>query len=270
MFSVLFQTSLLALFLFFAYESPAIASTSNKVSVSADYLFFKHENYNVKDETLNSEKGWIPGLQVAYKSISKNLEGIALLEKYTGDVSFDGIATNGPFSSKTNEDLTRFSYRLNAEQSRSDYNFYTLLSFHNLRRNILSTASISGREYQYQWLSLEGGVTVDLYSTRKNVISAEFGLSRTLFSKLQIDLSKNNLGKPVLRLGDKFGGSASLTYKHMFNRYNGVNLLLQIKYWQFGKSESKSITNDSTTEMITEPQSQSLSTALGIGYFYKF
>ena len=240
------------------------------IQVSGDYLLVEHTNKDLNGEELNSEKGWLPGVQVAISHKSKRMIGTFSAEKYSGNASFEGQASNGAFVSDTFHDLTRLTYRLDSNQPWQTYQFYGAYSFNNWHRNVESRGNVSGINRQYQWSTMEAGVRLGLYASRKTVANADIGVSRSFFSKMLINLREHNLGKPLLRLKDKFGFAATLGVKHMFNRKHGVNLCVKARYWQFGVSDIRAVENEIEKVEVREPESKTLNTAVSASYLYIF
>jgi len=115
-------------FLLFYLSSYSICiAASTEAIISTKYLLIEHANYNIYGDRLNKEQGRIPGLQLAVSSTSKRLEGIASVDIYSGNVPYDGKATNGDFSSTTSIKLNRFSYRLMKSDLIVTPNFTALL-----------------------------------------------------------------------------------------------------------------------------------------------
>ena len=248
----------------------AIAASSTQLSAGMDYLFLKHENYDENSFVLNTESGWIPGVQLTMSTMSSRWQGQATLEAYKGEISYQEQMSDKVSNSVVQQDLTRLSYRLEKFNSQKAYRFYGLILFQSWDRNSQSNADIIGRNNKYRWVTLEGGFHYDLYKTKHHELNIEFGASRTLFSKALMDKTNEGLGKPLVSLNDKFGFSQKFSYRYILNRKSGIELLMQTRYWQFSSSDVKRVTIGNTTTDVSEPESQSLSFSLGATYFYQF
>jgi len=266
-FSVLLLLFLTNITVFASTFSP---SKNTQISASAEYMYLKHENYDEDGFVVNSEDGFIPGFGISLISTSRKMIGGFSLEMYSGSTDFTAELSDGFFESRTTQRLSCFSYHLKTNMWRRLFQFYGVASFNDWQRDIAAKGVILNLERRYQWWSLEVGTQLNIDVTRDDTLSAEIGVSRTVFSEMQMDLSQSNLGKPLFKLQDKFGLSVKLSFKHMFNKKHGGNLFANAKYWQFGPSNTRTINNNIDTITIKESESQSLATAFGATYFYLF
>jgi len=250
----------------FAHASPP----RSQVSASVDYLFLKHVNYNIDGYTLNIDKGWLPGVQLAYSNTSGRLKSTFAFAKYRGDVNYDGQISSTLYSSTTTEDLSLISYRLDKNRPGKLFQFFGMASFQRWNRNILSP-NASPQNRQYQWLSVEGGLRLNLHLSRSNQIYANVGISRTFFSRVLLDLTDIDKGKPLLDLSNEFGASVNLIYQHNFTRHHRIQFFSKTNYWRFGRSNTRTIeNNDGSVDLFTEPRSETLTNAIGFSYLYRF
>jgi hypothetical protein len=92
----------------------------------------------------------------------------------------------------------------------------------------------------------------------------------TFNGTIMIDLTEAGYGSHTLDLGDDFGFSGELNYRYRQTRHSSLQLGLQVKTWDFGRSNSKTITNGSNIISITEPDSTSVQTTLSASYIHHF
>ena len=86
----------------------------------------------------------------------------------------------------------------------------------------------------------------------------------------EIDLTEAGYGRHTLDLGDDFGFSGELNYRYRQARHSSLQLGLQVKTWDFGRSNSKTITNGSNISSITEPDSTAVQTTFSASYIHHF
>jgi len=85
-----------------------------------------------------------------------------------------------------------------------------------------------------------------------------------------VDLEAYGYGQPVLNLGVGSGMSTALKYQHQMPNRDCIGLSLEYRYWTFGRSNSKTISNGFDTITITEPRSVTKQTILSIIYSHYF
>ena len=264
-----FAFAVLSIFILVVSKTAYSASLS-QVSASANYLFLKHANYNANGITTNAEKGWLPGVQFSISNRKKYLKGTFTIEAFIGDAEFDQELADGMLHSQTREQLNRFSYRLDYNQPRKFYQFYAMGTFNNWKRDTRTQDSISVPGRQYQWWRLDAGVQIEMYDSPRNTLQADFAISHDLLSEMLLDLTQENLGKPLLKLDNKVGGSINIVFKHRFSRDHSGEFFAKTNYWQFGSSNTRKISNSTQTYIVKEGESQSLTSSIGAAYVYHF
>ena len=85
-----------------------------------------------------------------------------------------------------------------------------------------------------------------------------------------IDLTDAGFGSPVLDLGNSIGFSGELKYEFKQASNSSLQFGVQFKTWEFGRSNSKTISNGSDIITITEPDSTTVQTTLSASYIHHF
>ena len=81
-----------------------------------------------------------------------------------------------------------------------------------------------------------------------------------------IDLSDAGFGENTLDLGNGYGFSAELKYEIRASDRGKVQLGIQATTWDFGRSNTKTISNGSGVITITEPDSTTTQAIFYAGY----
>ena len=249
--------------------SQPLANTT--IEASARLLNFNYEEFDgLTGQSANKETGVIPGLSIAVSKILNNYTNTIGVEVYSGQVDYDGYTQSDvPHSTVTDEKLYQLFYQLNWSLTTSS-SIYGKVAWQQWDRDILPANNVSGLFEQYQWWAFEAGLLATLLENDINKWQFEFGASKISNGTIKIDLDRFGYGQPVLNLGDGYGLSAALKFLHNLSNRDQVQLSLQHRYWTFGESNSETISNGSTTIIITEPRSVSNHTILSINYRYYF
>lgn len=257
------------LIIFFFLTTPLLAETA--VNASIKLLNFNYEEFDPSGASFNKETGNIPGFSIAASNKLDNFINTVSFEAYDGRVDYDGQTQSGaPHKTNTEETLNRLFYKLNWSPESNSSSVYGKIAWQQWDRNILPANNISGLFEQYQWWAFEIGLLATLFENNTNKWQFELGISKIDNGTIEIDLSKQGYGQPTLELGDGQGLAAALIYQHILTDNNKIGLSLQHQHWTFGRSNTQSISNGSTTIDITEPRSVSRHSILSVNYSYYF
>ena len=248
---------------------PLFADTT--VDLSARLLNFNYEEFDQSGQSLNKESGIIPGLSISASKTLNNYTNTIGVEIYSGQVDYDGHTQAGaPHKTITDEQLYQPFYRLNWSPKNNNSSIYGKVAWQQWDRNIFSRNNISGLFEQYQWWVFEAGLLATLSENNINKWQLAFSVSKISNGTIKIDLDTQGFGQPELNLGDGLGVSGALLFAHNLTNKNSVELSLEHRYWRFGRSNSKTISNGLNTFIITEPRSVSNHTIVSINYKYYF
>ena len=87
---------------------------------------------------------------------------------------------------------------------------------------------------------------------------------------MMVDLTDAGYGSPKLDLGNGVGFSGELKYTIIRAKNSSFQFGAQFKTWEFGRSNSKTISNGINTITITEPDSTTMQTILSASYIHRF
>ncbi len=247
---------------------PLIADTT--ISASAKLLHFNYEEFDLSGQSLNKETGFIPGLSITASKTLNNYTNTIGVEIYNGQVDYDGQNQLGTaHTTITHEQIYKPFYRLNWSLT-DNSSIYGKVAWQRWDRDIFPANNISGLFERYQWWVFEAGVVTTVFENDINKWQLAFGASKISHGTIQIDLDTQGFGQPELNLGNGSGASGALLFIHNLTNRDNVELSLEHRYWTFGRSNSKTISNGLNTITITEPRSVSNHTIVSINYRYHF
>ena len=256
-------------FICFFPALPLLAET--KIDASAKLLNFNYEEFDQSGQSLDKETGIIPGLSITASKTLNNYTNTIGFEAYNGQVDYDGHTQSGtPHTTITDEKLYQLFYKLNWSPADNNSSIYGRVAWQQWDRNILPANNISGLFEQYQWWTFEAGLLATIFENDINKLQLEFGVSKISNGTIKIDLDAQGFGQPELNLGNGSGISAALIFMHNLTNRDNFGLSLEHRYWTFGRSNSKTISNGLDTITITEPRSVSNHTIVSIIYRHYF
>ena len=238
--------------------------------VAAELMRFAYEETDILGKTLNQETGFIPGLTLAAATGNPRINNTFEISAYDGQVDYDGQTQSGQAHDTTTEEtIYRILYRLSWSPSSSDNALYGKAYWQQWNRDIQPTNGVQGLFERYQWWSLEAGVQVPLATSPGQNLSLELGMLTTFNGTIMIDISDSGYGIHTLDLGNDYGLSGELRYE-IRQSNSSLQLGLQLKTWDFGRSNSKTISNDTNTVTITEPDSTTFQAIFSASYIHHF
>ena len=241
------------------------------IRLAAELMYFDYEETDVSGSSLNQETGFIPGLTVAASQPYRSIHNTVEFSLYGGDVDYDGETQAGqPHQTTTEETIYRLLYRLSWSPEDSEGAFYGKAYWQQWDRNIQPNDGVSGLFERYQWWTVEAGVQVSFIKDEKHSLLLELGMLTTLNGTIMVDLTNSGYGSPRLDLGNGVGFTGELKYAFMQAKNSSFQFGAQLKTWEFGRSNSKTISNGTSTITITEPDSTTLQTTLSASYIHHF
>jgi len=264
--SITFSLMLLVILGYLSSTTASAAPSKNRFSSSLMYSYFKHTN----EEYNTSESGWLPGINLNLSHKNGNMRGIIAADLYIGDAEF--IVKNGSSSNittATDEKFVQFSYRLENNKPSSFYQFYGVASLQRWNRDINSNNTVTGISRKYEWWTIEAGMQLNIMRSTPNLFHVNLGITRSLFNEIQIDLRKQNLGKPLFKPSEDFGVTTSINFVHRFRRNKGIRISADARYWRFSEA-TRSVDFQGQKTVITESASESLLITTKLSYFFHF
>ena len=187
-----------------------------------------------------------------------------------GDVNYDGQLQSGaPYDTHTQETLYAAGYEYTLQTSLDGIYAIAGLGLFRWERNILPTNGVSGVGSIYQWQQLHAGLR---YKTALFDLPVTFDASllKTIEGTVDINLRDFGFNSPRLDLGDEYGYQLSLKQDSKLSDDLMMRIYLESSRWEFGRSNSETITNGVVTNTIVEPRSISWHTSIGIRFVYRY
>lgn len=243
----------IALIFFFAQTAQA----ESQFSVSPTLMHFDYTEFSFDGSVLDSETGWIPGIQLLLaQNLSHNLNIEFEASTYAGGVDYAGYTQSGlPHNTRTNEEVIRLGVRLVAPVL-TNTDIYLTTKYHQWDRNILSNNGIAGLFEQYQWWEISAGTRILFFVKDNQKWMADLAILRTINPGIHVDLSSINAGKTDLDLGADTGARLQLMWMISGDKQYtyGINAFYEI--WEFGVSDSKVTRGGSSSFSVFEPSSE--------------
>ena len=249
----------------------SVPATAVELSASAGLLYFDYQEFDTDGSSLNHETGIIPGLSLAAHEKAFGFEHTIALTAWQGRVDYQGQTQAGiPHTTNTDESIYKAHYRFDWQPENSMGGLYGKVSWQNWDRDIRPANGVSGLFERYQWWTLEAGLHADLYQADKHNIFVEFGVLATTNGTVKIDLSNSGYGEPTLDLGDGTGLAVRAGWSRLLNKNNSWSILFDYTRWDFGRSNSQSLSDGINSIIITEPESLSKQASLRFIYQHHF
>jgi len=251
----------------------AVSANSHALDlrVAAELMYFDYEETDIFGSTLNQETGLIPGFTVATSHPYRSIRNTVEFSLFGGAVDYDGRTQAGqPHQTTTEETVYRILYMLSWSPESTEGAFYGKTYWQQWDRDIQPNNGVPGLFERYQWWTAEAGVQVPFIKDEKQNLLLELGMLTTFNGTIMVDLTDSGFGKPVLDLGNGIGFSGELKYVHKQAKNSSFQFGVQLKGWEFGRSNSKTISNGITTITITEPDSTTVQTTLSASYIHHF
>jgi hypothetical protein len=247
------------------------AAFSADMRVAAELMHFDYEETGLSGNKLNQETGYIPGLSIAaswpYRSTSNTVE----FSVYGGPVDYDGSTQAGqPHHTTTEQTILRLLYRLDWSPQDTEGAFYGKAYWQQWDRDIKPNNGVLGLFERYRWWSFEAGVQVPFIKQERRKLLLELGVLATSNGTIMIDLTDSGFGRNTLDLGNGYGFSGELKYEVLHSDNNSLQFGVQLAIWEFGRSNSKTVSNGSNVITITEPDSTTRQTILSASYIHRF
>ena len=241
------------------------------LGIAAEMMYFDYEETDISGNVINQETGFIPGLSLSAAQAFNSVNNTFKISAYDGQVDYDGQTQSGlPHETTTEETIYRMLYKLSWSPASSQSSLYGEAGWQQWDRDIQPTNGVLGLFERYRWWSLEAGIQLPFIKSDSQDLSLQLGMLTTFNGTIMIDLTEAGYGNHTLDLGDDFGFSGELNYRYRQARHSSLQLGLQVRTWDFGKSNSKIITNGLVFKSIYEPDSTTVQTTLSASYIHHF
>jgi len=249
----------------------AVSFAETQLTISPALLHFDYTEFSTTDTTLNTETGWLPGLEADLSyAISPDWSVAINTSYYQGTVDYDGQTQQGvPHTTDTDTNLFRLGARLD-RLIYKDIRLFVGAQSHQWKRDIKDKNNISGIDETYEWYEYSLGLNTDFVITKKDRINLEASYLLVRNATVFVDLSRVDLGTTTLDLGDGTGGRLNLSWLHQYRSDFNLGLGLFFEGWQFGRSNTRQLENGTSIIFVTEPRSETRNTGLKFNIEYMF
>jgi hypothetical protein len=250
-----------------------VSASSHAVDlrIAAELMHFDYKETDLSGNTLNQETGFIPGFTLTAVLPYRRIENSFEFSIYDGQVDYDGRTQNGePHQTSTEQSIYRLLYKLSWSPSSTEAAFYGKTYWQQWDRDIQPSNGVGGLFESYRWWTVEAGAQLPFIKQDKQNLFWELGLLASLNGTIMIDLSDAGFGSPTLDLGNSIGFVSGLKYEFKQNSNSSLQFGVQFKTWEFGRSNSKTISDGNDTFTITEPDSTTIQTSLSASYIHHF
>ena len=253
-------------------ESCYGVDTSNiQLTISPSLLYFDYTEFSTTDQVLNTETGWLPGLDADLSyAITPDWSVAINSSYYQGTVDYDGQTQQG-VPHTTDSDATLF--RLGARLDRiiyKDVRLFVGAQTHQWKRDIKDKNNISGIDETYEWYEYSLGLNTDFIITKKDRIKLEARYLLIRNATVFVDLSRVDLGTTTLDLGDGAGARLNLSWLHQYKSDFNLGLGFFFEGWNFGRSNTRQLENGTSIIFVTEPRSETRNIGLKLNIEYMF
>jgi hypothetical protein len=249
----------------------AVSLAETQLSISPALLHFDYTEFSTTDQTLDTETGWLPGLEASLKYvITSNWSASINTSYYQGKVDYDGQTQQGtPHTTDTETSL----FRLGARADRliyEDIDLFIAAQSHQWERDIQDNNNISGIDETYEWYEYSLGLNTDFVITKKDRIKLEASYLLIRNATVFVDLSRVDLGTTTLDLGDGAGARLNLSWLHQYKSDFNLGLGFFFEGWNFGRSNTRQLENGTSIIFVTEPRSETRNIGLKLNIEYMF
>lgn len=244
---------------------------SSQLSISPSFLYFNYTEFSTTDQKLNTETGWLPGLEIGFVyDLTPDWSLGVNTSYYQGTVDYDGQTQQGtPHTTNTDTELFRLGARL-GRLVYKNIQLFAGVQLYRWDRDINDNNNVSGITEIYEWNEYSLGLNTDFIVTSKDWINLEASLLFIRDATIFVDLTRVNLGTATLEQGDGTGARINLSWLHQHKNNINYGLSLFIEGWEFGRSNTKQTENSSTIIFVTEPRSETKNIGLKFNIEYMF
>lgn len=237
---------------------------ANAARISAQWTHFNYHEQS-SDLRLNTESGSLLGIHWHAEFAIASKWWLAFDGSFSrGEVGYDGTTQSGrPLTTRTRQQRATqslsFGYGIT-------HDHFTLKPFISTRywywdRDIQATTRSRQLNEIYNWW--ERGVGIDLSWKSQKPINMTVTTFQTFAGQVQVDLTAQQFGKPVLNLGASRGIRTEITWQPHTDR---LFLVLFYEQWRQGASNRHAASNGNLIVIIQEPESQTVQQGLRLGW----
>lgn len=251
-----------------------VSYAQNRLVLTPGVMYFDYEETGDDGSFLDGETGPVPGVNAAVEiQYYPKFTGIVFGGYYSGTVDYDGHTQAGlPIQTKTKEDF--FTLGVAAQfpvgNRQSELLLQTGYAFKRWERDIQSIGNVSGLFEIYAWQELSFGALVTIEAENNSRLNLYWGIFKTRNADIEINLSSDGYGRPVLPLGSSVGLELAAQWMSTKEVNNNVGFKLSYRNWKFGRSPDKTISGNSGNATVFEPMSETSNILFELVYFVPY
>jgi len=255
------------LFLMLIFPHQTIASAYFGFSI----MDLAYKEFREDGGLFNREDGILPGIVAGVtKPVGQWWDLAGEFSYYSNDVNYNGQTQSGfPFETRTDEKLFDLALQLKRQIKTSghlNYKLYAGLGYHLWKRDIQSTATVSGLFGTYEWWYGQLGAKV-APSEKSNWV-VDFRLTHPINANIKINFN-GLFDDKKLNLNGQLSGRLSFAWQPQLSHSLKFIAEPYLEYWHLGRSTTETLTrNGQTVGHIFEPQSKTLNYGIMIYLMY--
>lgn len=237
---------------------------------------FDFAEYNDMQQDVVTEKGWVYGGELEFKTTFDRIYFQANAALNQGTVVYDGLAqeSGDPHKTDTVETIADYSVAIGRAYEtwrRYDYSFiYAGVGYHQWVRDIQSEGNVAGLYEVYKWAYASIGARGYLFRFGPVHFFGEVSVLRTLFPQMTLN-SGGIYDNVQLNLGEHYGAKLTLPVRILFGRHFQMNIEPFYETWDLGRSEHTDLTQQSVVVGgVHEPRSATRLWGVNMGFSMRF
>jgi hypothetical protein len=257
---------------------PALADAdiTKSVWLGATALDFDYEEFDGQDNSLDREKGWLPGVTAGASIEGHRWFVESGLLWSSGRVDYDSPAVD----SKTDEEILNLEVLAGTPLFASDRQRVSLVAgvgHRNWQRDIRSPPSVIGApkvlglDETYRWHYWLLGLRGEHEFNSRTRIVANVQVTRTANPEIEVEFKENFADDVNLDLGEETAFKVSLAVQRQLG--GGASLWLSPWYerWDLGRSKDKDLyLNGVPIGTVWEPRSETRNYGISLGVRWQF
>ena len=247
------------------------------MDANAVVTHFDFAEYSDMQEKVVTERGWIYGGDLEFKTTFSRIYFQANAALHQGNVAYQGQAQGSgePHSTRTTETMADYSFGIGRAYEtwrRHDYAFiYAGIGFHQWVRDIQTKDNVLGLYELYRWWYAHVGARGFLWRVGPVHFFGEIAILRTLYPEMTISFRSNDVDNAVLKLGEHYSAKFTLPIRILLGRRFQMNIEPFFEAWDLGRSEHMDLTTQGiVVGGVHEPRSTSRMWGMNIGFSMRF
>jgi len=246
------------------------AANANSIEVSTNIYHFNYQEFDTSNQSLNQEKGYLPGIKLEFNHAYKESHFIPYISLQDGTANYRGNTQNGqPHRTKTEEQILQLGLDVIGNKlEKMPLHLIFGFRYWQWDRNILTKNNTLGLHEVYTWNEFNLGIRLKTKIQNNSFYWANISALHTFDPDIKIFLENT---KETLDMKSKNGFRVHIGKSWNNNQKHHFSISIISEFWEFGRSNSV-FTNDffGSSTLITEPRSESFNTGIELKYTHHF